>query len=328
MGRPLNKKLFGNRNVGSTGSGDNNLGGEGLAAFTLAAQKGSLIVNNSNAQPELVIPAPSLPGGVQATATVVWEVESITVANGLAGNGYTVTTGGATTLTGLEGVTANITAVGSGQGEVQVIVPVNRGEFTSGTFNRGVGTFQIVGGDGEQQATVKYRVKSITTVEKGSGYIAAPTLSWTTAGTDTSGTAVGAPTVALTVSSGATNNNDNASTNQENAIIVSAQTTSGGTDKVGDIVSQKGARSFKVKTADGTAVCKLTASANLSVGQMSIIATDARGNTYYVTKLTAKKATLTRKTQNGGNAWVHADGGVAQWSFTAATGSIVQVANA
>jgi len=61
---------------------------------------------------------------------------------------------------------------------------------------------------------------------------------------------------------------------------------------------------------------------------MSIIATDARGNTYYVTKLTAKKATLVRKTQNGANAWVHVEGGVAQWSFAAAAGSVVQVANA
>ena len=322
MGRPLNKKLFGNRNVGTTGTGDNRLGGEGLASFTLAAQKGSLIINNTYSQPQLVIPAPALPGGVQATATVVWEVESITPSNGLVGNNYVTTTGGATTLTGLAGVTANITAVGSGQGEVQVIVPVNRGEFT--TVPVVASTYQIVGGDGEQQATVKYRIKSITVSEKGSGYIAAPTLSWTTAGTNTAGTAVGAPTVTLTTDSGEVGGG----TNQENAIIVSAQTTSGGSDKTGDIVSQKGARRFKVKTADGTAVCKLAARANLSVGEMSIIATDARGNTYYVTKLTAKKATLTRKTQNGANAWVVVDGGVAQWGFGAATGAIVQVANA
>jgi len=322
MGRPLNKKLFGNRNIGTTGTGDNNIGGQGLAAFTLPGQLGSLIINSTYAQPQLVIPAPTLPGGVQATATVVWEVESITVSNGLVGNGYGTTTGGATTLTGLAGVTANITAVGSGQGEVQVIVPVNRGEFT--TVPTVEGTYQIVGGDGEQQAAVKFRVKSITTVEKGSGYAAAPTLSWTTAGTDTGGTAVGAPTVALTTDTGTVGG----TTNQENAILVSAQTTSGGSDKAGDIVSQKGARNFKVKTADGTAICKLTASANLAVGQMSIIATDARGNTYYVTKLTAKKATLVRKTQNGANAWVHVEGGVAQWSFAAAAGSVVQVANA
>jgi len=326
MGRPLNKKLFGNRNIGTTGTGDNNLGGEGLAAFTLPGQKGSLIINATYSQPQLVIPAPTLPGGVQATATVVWEVESIIPQNGLAGNGYVTTTGGATTLTGLGGVTLNITAVGSGQGEVQVMAPVNRGEFTTVPVTDT--SYQIVGGDGEQQATVKFRVKSITTVEKGSGYVAAPTLSWTTAGTDTSGTAVGAPTVALTTDSGATNNNDNAGTNQENAILVSAQTTSGGSDKAGDIVSQKGARRFKVKTTDGTAVCTLTAAANLTAGQMSIIATDARGNTYYVTKLTANKATLARKTQNGANAWVHIDGGVAQWSFAGAVGAVVQVANA
>ena len=31
MGRPLNKKYFGNRNIGTTGTTDNNIGGEGVA---------------------------------------------------------------------------------------------------------------------------------------------------------------------------------------------------------------------------------------------------------------------------------------------------------
>jgi len=326
MGRPLNKKLFGNRNIGTTGTGDNNIGGEGLAAFTLPGQKGSLIINATYSQPQLVIPAPTLPTGVQATATVVWEVESITVSNGLVGNGYEVTTGGATALTGLAGVTANITAVGSGQGEVQVIVPVNRGEFT--TVPTVEDTYQIVGGDGEQQATVKYRVKSITTVEKGSGYVAAPTISWTTAGTNTGGTAVGAPTVALTTDSGATNNNDNASTNQENAILATAQ-LAGGSDAAVDIISQKGAKRFKVTDGTRTGVCNLTASASLSDGQMSIMATDANGNTYYVTKLTAHKATLTRAVDDGADAdWLYETDAVAPWRFAAAQGAYVQIANA
>ena len=34
MGRPLNKKYFGNRNTGTTGSSDNTIGGEGIAGIS------------------------------------------------------------------------------------------------------------------------------------------------------------------------------------------------------------------------------------------------------------------------------------------------------
>lgn len=317
MGRPLHKKYFGNRNIGTTASTDSGIGGEGLAAYTLAAQKGSLIINSTYSQPQLVIPAPTLPTGVQATAQVVWEVESIVVSNGLAGNGYTTTTGGATTLTGLTGVTANITAVGSGQGEVQTIVPVNRGDFT--TVPTAAATYQIVGGDGGNQATVKYRVKSITTVEKGSGYVAAPTLSWTTAGTNTGGTAVGAPTVALTTDSGAVGS----STNQENAILITAFVTGGSSAVAGDIIKQSGSRRYKVKTAQGTSKVKLVATAP-AAGEARVTATDSAGGTYYVTKLTAHRARLTQ-----GTGTQFATGSSVKWTFgSAVANSSVKIDNA
>jgi len=325
MARPLNKKYFGNRNVGTTGTGDNAIGGEGLAAFTLAGQLGSLIINDTYSQPALVIPAPSLPGGVQATATVVWEVESITT-SGLAGNGYVTTTGGATTLTGLAGVTLNITAVGSGQGEVQTMAVVNRGEFT--TVPVAATTYQIVGGDGEQQATVKYRVKSITTVEKGSGYVAVPTISWTTAGTNTGGTAVGAPTVTLTTDSGSYGNTGNDGSNmnagnQENAITIYADTDDSGS-KIGDIIKQVGGRRFKVKTADGTAVCTLKSSAVSGYGEMTITATDSDGGTYFVTKIGGRRATVTQ-----GTGTQFATGQSVPWTFGSATeDTTVKIANA
>lgn len=316
MGRPLNKKYFGNRNIGTTGTGDDGIGGEGLAAYTLAVQKGSIVINNAFAQPALTIPAPTIVGGVQATATVVWEVESVVSANGLAGNGYTVTTGGATTLTGLAGTTFNITAVGSGQGEVQTIVPVNRGEFT--TVPTVAGTYQIVGGDNEQQATVKFRVKSITTVEKGSGYATAPTLSWTVA--SFSGTMPGAPTVTLTADSG----NVSSSTNQENAIRFSAITAGSTPRSNGDIISQKNARRFRVKTSDGTAVCSLVARTPSAIGEMAINATDSAGGTYWVTKLSNHKALIVRNTGTQ-----FADSTMVQWTLSAPTvGVSVKVDNA
>ena len=318
MGRPLNKKFFGNRNIGSTGTGDNyGIGGEGLDAFTLAVQKGSLIINSTYAQPALVIPAPNLPTGVQATATVTWEVESITT-SGLAGHSYVTTTGGATTLTGLAGVTLNITAVGSGQGEVQTMVPVNRGSFT--TVPRVATTYQIVGGDGNQQATVKYRVKSIVILEKGSGYTSAPTLSWTTAGTNTGGTAVGAPTVTLTEDSGFVGS----STNQENAIQITAwvpatadagRISGNGTSAVaGDIVRQSGSSKYIVRTAQGVGRVKLVA-ATPAAGQATIIATDSDGGTYYVTELRGRKAHIIKGDQSGTQFTTGTDGIDVPWTF-------------
>ena len=339
MGRPLSKKYFGNRNVGSNGynngTSDDFIGGEGLAAYTLDAQLGSIVINANYAQPILVVPAPSEPGGQQATAQVIWEVESVTVSNGLAGHSYTTTTGGATTLTGLGGgATFNITAVGSGQGEVQVIVPVNRGSYT--TVPTAAVTYQIVGGDGNNQSQVKFRVKSITTVVAGSGYIGTETFSWNDGGSH-SGTMPGAPTVALTTDSGSRPGYGdlNANTNQENAILIYAKTTTGGSSNLGDIVKQAGSRRYKVRTADGTAVVKLVAAAP-AFGQATITATDSAGKTYYVTKLTAHKALLVPYGATGHQfptTGTEADGSPiyqsVKWTFGSATaGQTVTVANA
>lgn len=96
----------------------------------------------------------------------------------------------------------------------------------------------------------------------------------------------------------------------------------------GDIIKQEGSHSYYVQTSDGKGRCKLVAT-TLTAGTMSIIATDYNGNTYWVTKLTDRKASITRKTQNGSNAWVY---GVldsvtgtyidtARWSLGAAIGT-------
>ena len=43
MGRPLNKKYFGNRNIGSTATTDNGIGGEGVASVTIAGTNNNYI---------------------------------------------------------------------------------------------------------------------------------------------------------------------------------------------------------------------------------------------------------------------------------------------
>jgi len=70
------------------------------------------------------------------------------------------------------------------------------------------------------------------------------------------------------------------------------------------IIKQEGSHRYLVENAQGRGICKLT-TGTVTAGLMSITATDANGNTYSVTKLTARKATVTRKTQNGSNAWVY-----------------------
>lgn len=338
MGRPLNKKYFGNRNIGSTGTGDDyGIGGEGLAAYTLDAQKGVVAINNTyKFFPALSIPAPNLSSGVLATATVVWEVNTVSIAGG---TGYTA--GTITSLTGLDDYSStdcrfSVTVDGSGVPTFDAFT--NRGEFTS-IDGTGITTWAVIGpaGDGAAQATVTFRLKSITTVEKGSGYTSAPTLSWTRASSQTAGgqTQTGTPTVALTTDSG----NVGSSTNQENAIQITAwipasgaagyiSGTGGSSAVTGDILRQVGSKKYVVKTAQGVGRVTLVAD-TIAAGQATIIATDANGNTYYVTKLTAHKATLTRLTDDGSDGdWLFATGAVAQWSFDAASGLIVQIANA
>ena len=330
MGRPLNKKYFGNRNIGSTSTtADDDIGGEGLAAYALAVQKGNLIVNLTYAQPELVIPAPDIPTGVQATATVVWEIERIVVTNGTTGQNYS---NAAFTLTGLTGssstVTMAITTNGGGVHEPQTFSYAARGDWT--TIPRVATTYAIAqaGSNGLAQCNVYFRVKSITTVEKGSGYIAAPTLSWTTAGTHTGGTAVGVPTVALTADTGGQYAGDNVgtvkgknvSTYNENAIIAIDVSD----DSIVDIIKQEGARRFKVKTATTTKFLNLTAPDD-STG-LFIQATDSDGYDYWVKKISGHKATLI-KYQPGGNARF-ADNTAVHWTFDAPTATTVKIRNA
>lgn len=168
---------------------------------------------------------------------------------------------------------------------------------------------------------VEYGVIAVDMDEKGSGYIsvadAAPTFStgdiWTAAGSSV-----------LTTDSGGVNDQIDALNNpdnQDNSILIYANVDGEG-DALGDIIKQTNARSYKVKTDAGIAICKLVADASPAEGEAYIVAT-ATGGTYYVTKLTAHRATLVAKT--GDEAL---DGKSVQWTFGSPTATIVQIANA
>jgi hypothetical protein len=110
-----------------------------------------------------------------------------------------------------------------------------------------------------------------------------------------------------------------------NAIKFEAQVGAGSEVTTGDILRQVSTRRYKVRTSDGTAICKLVATADLNANEMSIVATDVAANTYFVTKLTAHRATLTQIA--GGSNYVYATGTSAPWAFAAASGLIVSIAN-
>lgn len=293
MGRPLNKKYFGNRNIGSSStSADNGIGGEGVASAAIT------VAGSYTTRPTFTFTAPQLPGGVTATGVVISEVLSATISGGTGyGNAQTfdltVNTAGGTAV-------LNVTSTAGG-----AITTVN--SITSrGTFTTLGPVTSISGGTGTGAVPVlTFRAKSVTITEKGSGYTASPTV----AGYTNQG-GITVNTIVLTTDSGSAGS----TTNQENAIKVYAQTTSGGSRLVGDIIKQVNDRTYKVKTADGTfQKCKLRTDGGSGFGTCDITAYDSDGGEYWVWKLTSRKAVLVVKGSGGGSQF--ATGKTAKWVF-------------
>ena len=130
MARPLNKKYFGNRNVGTTGTSDNAIGGEGVASVTISGTWSGF----TGASTTVTFSAPQLPGGVTATGTAVINgggaVTGVTITE--KGSGYTSaptvtiadSDGGAeTTGTATAVLTTDSGDVGSSTNQENAIVP-------------------------------------------------------------------------------------------------------------------------------------------------------------------------------------------------------------
>ena len=331
MGRPLNKKYFGNRNTGSASTtADNGIGGEGIASIswsTLGSFMGNGAVQVLTAIPAL--PAPTLPGGVQATWTMQFEVESVTTGAGktnlAVGDTFGIASipGMIAKVTDLSGANAifSVTTTGASRGNALDLEDIPQDTQTIALDKiAGSGTAATFVVD------VLFRVKesTVTITEEGSGYVGTETFTFakpvSTAGT------VPAGTIVLTTETG----NVGSATYEENAIKCYAYVT-GGSRKVGDIIKQVSTTRYKVKTADGTMICQLvTDGVANAAGEMDITAYDSGSggsNEYWVKKLTAHKATLVVKGSGGGSQF-STDSAV-QWTFgSASANTSVKIDNA
>jgi hypothetical protein len=323
MGRPLNKKYFGNRNIGSASTtADNGIGGQGVATISTATVGNFVVTDTYRNFPRLVIGAPTIPNGVQATADVVFELDTVTFTSGGQTNADYVA-GLSTSITGLGGgAVVRIVETASKVTSVD-LVGGNRGEFRRGDFTgAGITSHQVLQAPNagtDLQITVTYRVKSITIVEQGSGYVAVPSLAWD-GHTFTGQTTPSGNTPALTVDTGAVGS----ATNEENAIRMTARLTGGSAVDV-DIIRQVSTNRYKVTDGTRTGIVALKSSVATAAGEGSVRLVDTDGGTYFATKITSRKATITRGT---GTQTAFPTGAQVQWNMTAATASSLLIDNA
>ena len=151
-------------------------------------------------------------------------------------------------------------------------------------------------------------ILTISLLTAGSGYLTEPTVSVSPATTGTTATFV----VAL-------------ATSNYNALNVTAYLPLGSSAVTSDIKKQESSRRYLVRNAQGDGQCRLVAKAanTLVAGEMNLVATDSAGGTYYVTKLTARRAVITRATGTQ-----FATGSSVGWSINTAVANVsVKVSN-
>jgi hypothetical protein len=308
MGRPINKKYFGNTNDGVTNTtSDDHIGGEGIASINWS-NLGLFRGNDATNSPlvGLALPAPTIPTGVQATWTVTFEVASVSTGAGKAGlvvgDTYTYAAGGSPTITvaTISGANATFTTTG-GSGVVYGSLPKD---------TTGVNITKVTGsGPNTFLTDINFKVKSATINEKGSGYTGEETFTVTTYSATTGAAPAG--TIQL----------DN---NQQNAIVpVDVDLGS-----VVDIFKQESATSFWVIRWDGPVASEPylldLAPPTANVG-MYVRATDSTGRTYWVKKISGHRVTLGVVTSGG----EFGEDDTTTWTFDAPVAGVsVKIRNA
>ena len=104
---------------------------------------------------------------------------------------------------------------------------------------------------------------------------------------------------------------DTAGSGQQIQVTAYIPAANGGSSAVtGYINRQKNDTRFNVTTAQGTGVCSLT-TGSVTAGLMKIEGVDSAGNTYVVSKISGRTATVYRVA--GGSNYVFEDGAKAPW---------------
>jgi hypothetical protein len=210
------------------------------------------------------------------------------------------------------------TGVG-GEGIASIVVlntATNSGYSTTTNTTWVASAPQIAGGiPASGTALVQYhggtgRIQSLTVTTPGTGYNTTGSLAITYT-PSSAGTA--ATFVATTT------------TNRQDAIqIISYIGTGSSAISGGDIIKQESSQRYLVRNAQGVGVCKLS-TGTLVAGQMHIIASDWTGATYWVTKLTARKARLVNRTST--STAIYSMNKMAPWTVGTTTGTVVTLSN-
>ena len=211
-----------------------------------------------------------------------------------------------TSLTGAA-TTAVLPSVGAGL-TVDLVMAIKTASVTN------VGDYTVIPANpvnvdsGDANFTLSYNVLSVDVVTAGSGYSSVPTIS--------DGQNKAEYTASMTAVTA-------------NAIAVVANVTGAGA-KAGDIVKQEASRRYLVTTGDGTGQCTLVAETPNVAGQMTMTAKDSADGTYYVIKLTARRAVIVKGDRDGVQ-FVTGDVGISvPWVFntTAVENESVEIVSA
>jgi len=197
----------------------------------------------------------------------------------------------------------NITSWG-----VDSVTLTTEGDYTAISGGAKATSVSPAGGTGAT-LTITYGVKNVEITNVGSNYISV-------ADADvqfTSGAAAGTAVLGNV---------------RDNGLAAYAYIIDGTEGVLVDILKQESSRRYLVKDDDGVqGQCRLVATdaSYLDPGQMCLIATDTQGCTYFVTKLTARRAYLTQRT-SAGTGYQFADGSSAGWNITGAVTGRVSIA--
>lgn len=202
---------------------------------------------------------------------------------------------------GLQGLTVNLGF------EINALTNTNVGNYTALPANPAATTTNSTTGGTGATLTVTWEVRDFAVTNGGSGYTSAADAGLTFAPASTT-----AATATLAVTG-------------SNVILAHAKVIGSATVLDADIAKQVSTNDYVMTTTDGTSKVALTTTDTPAPGGAYIVATDANGSTYWVTKLTAHRATLVRRTMNG--SYVHPTGGTAAWSFAPASLLRVQIEN-